>query len=241
MPGAATPAAALDPDERLEDALPVLDRDARAVVGDVDLDLVAHPPDADAHAFGARGVLRFVLEQLLEDLAEPRLVADRDVRVGRADPSGSGAGEAGAEASRRSRRPPPPHRTGPATGWSAPRRGPRPGSSRPGGPAGRAGRRRRRATSAPRPGRRPLGVAAAASASRSTYTRTTDSGVRSSWVTTDRSSARAASRAVSWARRASTSAVSRPFSTMPASSAAIVSRNAISLVAEDAARRGSGR
>ena len=35
--------AALDPDERLEDALPVLDRDARSVVGDVDLDLVARP------------------------------------------------------------------------------------------------------------------------------------------------------------------------------------------------------
>ena len=86
-PGAAAPAAALDPDERLEDALPVLDRDARAVVGDVDLDLVADPPDADAHALGRRRVLRFVLEQLLEDLAEPRLVADRDQRPGRALPA----------------------------------------------------------------------------------------------------------------------------------------------------------
>ena len=53
-------------------------RHARAVVGDVDLDLVADPPDADAHALGRRRVLRLVLEQLLEDLAEARLVADRD-------------------------------------------------------------------------------------------------------------------------------------------------------------------
>ena len=86
-PGAARPAAALDPDERLEDALPVLARHARAVVGDVDLDLVADPPDADAHALGGRRVLRFVLEQLLEDLAEARRVADRGHRLVRAVPA----------------------------------------------------------------------------------------------------------------------------------------------------------
>ena len=86
-PRAATATAPLDPDERLEDALPVLARDAGAVVCDVDLDLVADPPDADAHALGRRRVLRFVLEELLEDLPEACLVADRGHRPGRALPA----------------------------------------------------------------------------------------------------------------------------------------------------------
>ncbi len=57
------------------------------VVGDVDLDLLADPPDPDAHALVGRGVLRLVLEQLLEHLAEPRVVADRHVRAGRLLPA----------------------------------------------------------------------------------------------------------------------------------------------------------
>ena len=67
-PGPARSSPPLDPDERLEDALPVLGRDARPVVGDVGADRVALPPHADAHAVADRDVLRLVLEQLLEDL-----------------------------------------------------------------------------------------------------------------------------------------------------------------------------
>src|SRR5262249_34258375 len=79
--------ASLDADEGLEDALPVLDGDARPVVRDVDLDVVADAPDADAPALGRGCVFRFVLEQLLEDLAEPALVADRNERSRRALPA----------------------------------------------------------------------------------------------------------------------------------------------------------
>ena len=50
------------------------------VVGDIDLDLVADPPDADADALVGRGVLGLVLEKLLEDLAEAGVVADRGHR-----------------------------------------------------------------------------------------------------------------------------------------------------------------
>ena len=143
-------------------------RDARAVVGDVDLDLVADPPDADAHAVGRRGVLRLVLEQLLEDLAEARLVADRDHAARPGGPSGSGAAGAGAAASRRSRRPPRPRRTAPATARSGPRRGPTRGSNPRAGRAAPSwsvgGRRATRPASAASRRRRP----AAASASRST-------------------------------------------------------------------------
>jgi hypothetical protein len=55
-----------DPDERLEDASQSSSH-ARTVVGDVDL--TRRRPADDAHALG-RGAYRFVLEELLEDLAE---------------------------------------------------------------------------------------------------------------------------------------------------------------------------
>ena len=86
-PRAAAAAATVDPDERLEDALPVLDRDAGSVVGDVGPDRPPGPPDADADAIVGRGVLRLVVEELLEDLLEPRGIADRDERLRRALPA----------------------------------------------------------------------------------------------------------------------------------------------------------
>ena len=54
---------------------------AGPVVRDVDLDLVADPPHADGHGLLGRRVLGLVIEQMLEHLAEPRLVAAGDQRV----------------------------------------------------------------------------------------------------------------------------------------------------------------
>ena len=151
---AARPAAPLDPDERLEDALPVLDRDARAVVGDVDLDLVAEPPDRRCSRRRPIGAYFDSFSRSCSRTCRKRASSPMAVdRAGRSAPSGSGAAGAGAAASRPSRRPPGPRRTARATGRSGPRRGPTPGSSRRGGPGGRAGRRRRRASPA-RPARR---------------------------------------------------------------------------------------
>ena len=134
-------------------------RDARAVVGDVDLDLVAEPPDADADARPDRRVLRLVLEELLEDLPEARLVADRDDRAVRALPADrvrpeqepqrlDGLVDRRDRVERRARQ-----------ARSGPRRGPTRGSSRPGGRAATAGRWRRRANLAVAGGGSPVGPA----------------------------------------------------------------------------------
>ena len=213
MPGAARPAAALDPDERLEDALPVLDRDARTVVGHVDLDLVAEPPHADAHAVVADGAyfdsfssscsrtwrkrasspmaIERAVGPLPADRVRPEQQAQRlDGLVDRLDGVERGtrqAGQALAADRRQDRIHEPVEPRELVVGGVAPGRGGVRPSRRP-RPPPPAGRRR--------PGR-------------------PTAGVRSSWVTTLSSSARAASRAVSSTSRASTSAVSRPFSTMP--------------------------
>ena len=106
MPEPRTAAAPLDPHERLEDALPVLDRDARPVVGDVDLDLVA---DAARRRCSrprrtARTSTRSRAAARAPGGSAPRRRSRSSARP--AAPSGSGAAGAGAGASRRSRRPP---------------------------------------------------------------------------------------------------------------------------------------